>query len=117
VRHPCILTMVSLYCRLTMVKLAKMEATVAKKKSQAVGRSFAMPEDRRPSRRGGRGGKPELVVAAMYRESGGYRRRQTVVPFIRMSGVWLQQIGFERGDRIEVTAERERLALTVVRDE
>jgi len=53
----------------------------------------------------------------MYRESGGYRRRQTVVPFIRMSGVWLQQLGFDRGDRIEVTAERERLVLTVVRDE
>jgi len=46
-----------------------------------------------------------------------YRRRQTVVPFIRMSGVWLQQLGFDRGDRIEVTAERERLVLTVVRDE
>ncbi|MEA2326989.1 MAG: Toxin SymE, type toxin-antitoxin system [Thermoanaerobaculia bacterium] len=76
-----------------------------------------MPEDRRPSRHGGGGGKRELVVAAMYRESGGYRRRQTVVPFIRMSGAWLQQLGFGRGDRIEVTAERERLVLTVVRDE
>jgi hypothetical protein len=34
-----------------------------------------------------------------------------------MSGLWLQQLGFDRGDRIEVTAERERLVLTVVRDE
>lgn len=76
-----------------------------------------MPEDRRPSRRGGGDGKRELVVAAMYRESGGHRRRQTVVPFIRMSGLWLRQLGFDRGDRIEVTAERERLVLTVVREE
>jgi len=93
------------------------EAKVSEKKSQPTSQSFAMPEYRRPSRRGGGGGKRELVVAAMYRESGSYRRRQTVVPFIRMSGVWLQQLGFDRGDRIEVTAERERLVLTVVRDE
>jgi hypothetical protein len=33
----------------------------------------------------------------MYRESGSHRRRQTVVPFIRMSGVWLEQLGFDRG--------------------
>jgi hypothetical protein len=109
--------MVSLYCRLTMVKFTNVGAKMAKTKSQAAKQPFAMPEDRRPSRRGGGGGKRELVVAAMYRESGGYRRRQTVVPFIRMSGVWLQQLGFDRGDRIEVTAERERLVLTVVRDE
>jgi len=90
---------------------------VGKKKSQAARHPVGIPEYRRPSRRGGGGGKRELVVAAMYRESGSFRRRQTVVPFIRMSGVWLQQLGFDRGDRIEVTAERERLVLTVVRDE
>jgi len=90
---------------------------VAKKKSQAARHPFGIPEYRRPSRRGGNGGKRELVVTSMYRESGTYRRRQTVVPFIRMSGVWLRQLGFDRGDRIEVTAERERLVLTVVRDE
>jgi hypothetical protein len=93
------------------------EATVNKKKSQAAKQRFAVPDYRRPSRRGGNGGKRELVVTSMYRESGGYRRRQTVVPFIRMSGAWLEQLGFDRGDRIEVTAERERLVLTVVRDE
>ena len=90
---------------------------MTKKRSQAAEQPFAIPEYRRPSRRGGGGGKRELVVAAMYRESGGYRRRQTVVPFIRMSGVWLEELGFDRGDRIEVTAEHERLVLTVVRDE
>jgi hypothetical protein len=90
---------------------------VAKKKSQSTGRPFTMPEDRRPSRRGGRDGKREFVVAAMYRESSGYQRRKTVVPFIRLSGLWLQQLGFDRGDRIEVTAEHQRLVLIVVRDE
>ena len=93
------------------------EANVTRKTSQAAGRSFGSPEYRRPSGRGGGGGKRELVVAGMYRESRSYRRRQTVVPFIRMSGVWLQQLGFDRGDRIEVTAEHERLVLTIVRDE
>ena len=87
-----------------------------KKKAQAAGRSLGAPQYRRPSRRGGSGGKRELVVTAMYRESGGYRRRQTVVPFIRMSGLWLKQLGFDRGDRIEVTAKRAQLVLTVVRD-
>jgi hypothetical protein len=54
----------------------------------------------------------------MYRESSGYhRRRETVVPFIRMLALWLQQLGFDRGDRIEVTAEHERIVLTIVRDE
>jgi|GEM_PF-1316159 len=91
---------------------------MAKTKSRAAKEPFAaIPEYRWPSRRGGNGGKREFVVTSMYRESGTYRRRQTVVPFIRMSGVWLQQLGFGRGDRIEVTAERERLVLTVVRDE
>jgi hypothetical protein len=88
-----------------------------KKTSQAAGRLFGVPDYRRPSRRGGRGGKRELVVTAMYRENGGYRRRHKVVPYIRMSGVWLQRLGFRRGDRIEITAEHERLVLTVVRDE
>jgi hypothetical protein len=102
---------------MTMVVIWMQEAKVAKKKAQTAARPFGVPEYHRPSRRGGRGGKRELVVAAMYRESGGYGRRKTVVPFIRMSGVWLEQLGFDRGDRIEVTAERERLVLTVVRDE
>jgi hypothetical protein len=88
-----------------------------KKTEQSTREPFSVPAYRRPSRRGGGGGKRELVVTGMYRESGVFRRRQTVVPFIRMSGAWLKQLGFDRGNRIEVTAERERLVLTVVRDE
>jgi hypothetical protein len=88
-----------------------------KKKPQPARPPFGIPDYRRPSRRGGSGGKRELVVAAMYRENSDYRRRQKVVPYIRMSGVWLQQLGFRRGDRIEITAEHERLVLSVVREE
>ena len=88
-----------------------------KKKSIAAARPFGIPDYRRPSRRGGRGGKRELVVAAMYRGNGEYRRGRKFVPYIRMSGAWLQQLGFRRGDRIEIAAEHERLVLTVVRDD
>ncbi|HXA15561.1 MAG TPA: SymE family type I addiction module toxin [Thermoanaerobaculia bacterium] len=88
-----------------------------KKTSVAAGRPFGIPDYRRPSRRGGRGGKRELVVAAMYRGDGEHRRGRKFVPYIRMSGVWLQQLGFRRGDRIEITAENERIVLTVVRDD
>jgi hypothetical protein len=107
--------MVSLY--ILSLNYGEAQEARVKKRSQAAARPFEIPEHRRTSRRGGNGGKRELVVTAMHRESGTYRRRQTVVPFIRMSGVWLEHLGFDRGDRIEVTAERERLVLTVVRDE
>jgi len=52
----------------------------------------------------------------MYRGNGDYRRGRKFVPYIRMAGVW-QQLGFRRGDRIEITPENERLVLTVVRDD
>ena len=44
------------------------------------------------------------------------RRRQQIVPYIRLSGAWLQGLGFRRGARTEITEERERLVLTVVRE-
>src|SRR2546423_3383593 len=37
-------------------------------------------------------------------------------PYIRLSGAWLQRLGFRRGARIEITEERGRLLLTVVRE-
>jgi hypothetical protein len=90
---------------------------INRKRSQTAERPFGLSDYRRASRRGGGGGKRELVVSAMYHQSGGHRRRSTVVPFIRMSGAWLEKLGFDRGDRIEVKAEHERLVLTVVREE
>ncbi len=72
---------------------------------------------RRRSRRGGGGGRRELLVAAIIRLDGPYRYRRQVVPYIRMSGRWLERLGFRSGDRIEITEEPERLVLTVRRDD
>jgi hypothetical protein len=69
------------------------------------------PIDRRPSKRGGRGNPREFTVVERFIES---RKR---VPLIRMSGRWLQQLGFRKGERIVVTGERDRLVLTVERTE
>lgn len=110
--------MVSLYCRLTMVKPSKMRGEDGENEIAGGKGTFHSNPRVSPSEQAGRRGweagvgrcgdvSPEQRVSA----------RETVVPFIRMSGVWLQQLGFDRGDRIEVTAERERLVLTVVRDE
>lgn len=72
---------------------------------------------RRRSRRGGAGGRRELLVASIIRADGPYRYRRQIVPYIRMSGQWLERLGFRSGDRIEITEERERLVLTVRRDD
>jgi len=79
--------------------------------------TFDLPVYRRPSRRGGNGGRRELVVTSLSRASGYSGHREQRVPYIRMSGAWLQRLGFQRGHRIEITAERHRLVLTVVPDE
>jgi hypothetical protein len=79
--------------------------------------TFDLPVYRRPSRRGGNGGKREIIVTSLSRGHDYHRRREQRVPYIRMSGVWLQRLGIQRGHRIEITAERQRLVLTVVPDD
>jgi len=69
------------------------------------------PIYRRPSKRGGRGNAREYTVVERFVES------SERVPLIRMSGHWLQRLGFKKGERIVVTAERDRLVLTVARAE
>lgn len=69
------------------------------------------PIYRRPSKRGGRGNPREFTVVERFIESKGR------VPLIRMSGRWLQRLGFRKGQRIVVTVERDRLVLTVARAE
>lgn len=69
------------------------------------------PIQRQPSKRGGRGNPREFTVVE---RSVDLRAR---VPLIRMSGRWLQRFGFAKGERIVVTAERDRLVLTVARAE
>ena len=65
------------------------------------------PIYRRPSKRGGHGGAREFTVVERFVES------NERVPLIRMSGRWLQRVGFRKGQRIVVTIERDRLVLTV----
>lgn len=55
-------------------------------------------------------------MTSLFRVRGAYHRRQQIVPYIRMSGFWLQRLGFRRGARIEITEERGRLVLTIVRE-
>jgi hypothetical protein len=38
-------------------------------------------------------------------------------PMIRMRGRWLEQLGFDNGERIAVTVEAKRLVLTLVDEE
>lgn len=65
------------------------------------------PINRQPSKRGGRGSAREFTVVERLIDA---RDR---VPLIRMSGQWLQRLGFAKGERIVVTAERNRLVLTI----
>jgi len=46
-----------------------------------------------------------------------YGRRTTNVPFIRLQGKWLEQLGFNAGDKISVVADGDDvLRLRVLRD-
>jgi hypothetical protein len=88
-----------------------------KSKSRRPSETADVATYRRPSKWGGNGGKRELVVTSLARLCGYYARREQRVPYIRMSGIWLQQLGFQRGHRIAIPAEHQRLMLTVVPDE
>ena len=65
------------------------------------------PIRQQASKRGGRGGAREFTVVERFIES------NERVLLIRMSGRWLQRLGFRKGQRIVVTVERDRLVLTV----
>jgi hypothetical protein len=85
---------------------------------QRVKGQLVVPVYRRPSKRGGAGRRRELLVSCILRAPPpGSFGRERLVPYIRMSGVWLEHLGFKYGERIEVTAEPGRLVLTIVRDE
>lgn len=58
--------------------------------------------DERPSRRGAAGGIRELHVTTLRRQYGQFYRREASVPFLRLSGAWLRDLGFESGCRVTV---------------
>lgn len=72
----------------------------------------------RPLRRPRRTAKGEklLTVSSTWNQRPRSRRDQ-MLPMIRMRGRWLQQLGFRTGARIVVTAERNRIVLTLARGE
>lgn len=57
-------------------------------------------------------GQRMLTVAQVFDGEAGSHR-----PMIRMRGRWLEQLGFDSGERIAVTVEPKRLVLTLVDEE
>ena len=67
----------------------------------------------RASFRGGRGKARELTVTSLYRAGGDDGRTGAVMPYLRISGRWLEELGFATGSRVVVAGERGKLTLTV----
>ena len=70
-------------------------------------------EPYRASSRGGAGKPRELSITTLYRATTRTRTGETPVPYLRLSGHWLEQHGFTPGSRITVTAETGKLVLTI----
>jgi hypothetical protein len=86
--------------------------------SRRSNRRFGGQTSRRASRRGGGGGKRELVVSLISQTARErFGRRLRVVPYIRLSGQWLERLGFAHGCRLEVTSGQKRIVLTVVEED
>lgn len=66
-----------------------------------------------PSRRGGKGGPRELSITTLFRASQRVRSGETPVPYLRISGRWLEQYGLTCGSRVVASGEPGKLSLTV----
>lgn len=80
-------------------------------------RRKAEPTERHPlppCRRGGKGGPRELSITTLFRASQRARSGETPVPYLRISGRWLEQYGLTRGSRVVVSGEPGRLVLIIV---
>ena len=62
--------------------------------------------------RGGKGKPRELTVTTLYRGAGSGPVAEQV-PYLRVSGRWLAQLGFARGSRVIISGEPGRLVLTL----
>lgn len=71
------------------------------------------PNPHRPSSRGAAGKPRELSITTLFRPTTRTRTGETAVPYLRLSGRWLEQHGFTRGSRVTVTAEKGKLVLTI----
>lgn len=54
-----------------------------------------------------------ITVSSIWRTPLGRWRRNEKVAALRLSGEWLEKLGFKEGAKVLVTAERRRLVLTV----
>lgn len=55
-------------------------------------------------------GLRQLSISSIYT---GARTHDGRVPYLRLSGRWLEQLGFARGSRVLVTAEQGKLVVTI----
>jgi hypothetical protein len=79
-------------------------------------RRKAEPTERHPlppSRRGGKGVPRELSITTLFRARQRARSGETPVPYLRISGRWLEQYGLTGGSRVVVSGEPGKLVLTV----
>lgn len=70
-------------------------------------------EPYRASYRGGAGKPRELSITTLFRATTRTRSDETSVPYLRLSGRWIEQHGFTPGSRVTVTAENGKLVLTI----
>lgn len=71
------------------------------------------PAPYRASHRGGAGKPRELSITTLFRTTTRTRSGETPIPYLRLSGRWLEQHGFTPGSRVTVTAENGKLVLTL----
>ena len=70
-------------------------------------------EPYRASSRGGAGKPRELSITTLFRATTRTRSGETPVPYLRLSGRWFEQHGFNRGSRVIVTAGNGKLIITI----
>jgi hypothetical protein len=70
-------------------------------------------EPPRASFRGGRGKPREVSVTSLYRAAEPIGAKGGSVPYLRLSGRWLERLGFASGCRVVVAEERGKLTLTI----
>lgn len=74
-------------------------------------------EPPRASFRGGRGKPREMTVTSLYRAAHAIGAKEESVPYLRLSGRWLERLGFVSRCRVVVTEERGKLTLAIARQD
>jgi Toxin SymE, type I toxin-antitoxin system len=72
--------------------------------------TVAAPRKKKRQRR--RDGVRVFRMASLYRSARQFGSQETKVPYLRMSGRWLKECGFEIGARVYLTVENGRLIVT-----